>query len=157
MKKTTTMITWMMSIVLLSQSTKAQTDPIIMQEQGIVLNNAGLICLPAEYMQLSLMYKIEKPTLLQTPACIKQCYTDIDFKTCERINTKPQTQPYEEIPNTNKNACIEKCTNDKDCAWMMWREETCKLYQKGKTFTSTNVITWDADCLRMQRHCKNNI
>ena len=59
MKKTTTMITWMMSIVLLSQSTKAQTDPIIMQEQGIVLNNAGLICLPAEYMQLSLMYKIK--------------------------------------------------------------------------------------------------
>ena len=80
------MIIWIMTILI---EVKSDPSPIIWEEQGIVLNPAGLVALPSEDMQLSLMINIRKPILIQVDncdiGCTKNNLTKEElYKTCEQ-------------------------------------------------------------------------
>ena len=140
-------------IILILASAQSETDPIILEEQGIILNHAGMVALPVEEIQVSLMIKIIKPSLLQTTNCEKETKLNtfvIDYTgICKLKDTKVNSlNPLQQNTEMNEETCKNTCINEPKCIWMMWNHNNCKLFNSKSTFEYHGMDSWNGTCLR---------
>ena len=137
-----------------------EMKPIVIEDQGVVLNPKGMVVLPSEYVHTSLMIKLKKPTLLETDDnCQKKCkmeeinkvITDIQ---CKQIRKEPGNTAYkiydtteEQTKNKTELDCLQNCSNNRGCKWIRLTENSCMLYEDGELLESRESITTDAKCL----------
>ena len=160
-----------MFFLLLIISVQAQNEiaPIVFKDQGVVLNPQGLIAIAPERLRISLMMKLQKPSLLTfDDNCQNICSNDniSGFITnrddhCIQWNHKPIEDPYRTVEEDkfmdNIRTCLTSCQQD-NCRWIKITMKGCRLYHDTQFTKEENNVVILGPCLlqKIAQQCDLN-
>ena len=157
---------WLLMLLITAKS-QQEINPIVFEEQGVVLNPAGLVAIASERIRISLMMKIQKPKLLEiNNACqetctneqIKQFIINRDYY-CIQWNKVPIREAYKTFENNgfinDVRKCLITCESDNECAWIQLLQNGCKLYKDTKIISQSPNVTIASECFleRIKNNC----
>ena len=139
-----------------------QHEPRIYKDQGFLLNPAGLVALPTDNIQTSIMIKVSKPKLIKfSDKCVRTC-TETDeleaFSTekCIMRGKVPSGPPLEVIINDTIRSCFQNCIEDDRCVFLHKDNTGCKKYDNTALLNNIKETVVDINCtkeLLKQQNC----